>query len=40
MMPKTTYRCKGKIVTKITHEKILAQQKSGEKRRKTSIIST
>jgi hypothetical protein len=38
-MPEITYRCKGRIVTKITFEKRLAQQKSGEKRRKTAITS-
>jgi hypothetical protein len=36
-MPKATYSWKGKIVTKITKEKRLAHQKSGEKRRKTAL---
>jgi hypothetical protein len=31
MMPKATYRWKVRIVTKGTFEKILVQQKSGEK---------
>jgi hypothetical protein len=39
-MPKAISHSKGRILTKSTHEKRLAQQKSGEKRRKRAITST
>jgi hypothetical protein len=39
-MPKASYRLKGRIVTISAYEERLAQQKIGEKRRKTSITST
>jgi hypothetical protein len=38
-MPKATYRWEGRIMTKITYEKRLTQEKNGKKRRKTATAS-